>query len=95
MQFYHHARVDGLQKRNETSTYMEEHFVDRDDFLFFRSVEFAKRPKKFGPADSSNANARPILKMVERYHRNPSKAANENIAEITYNISEVSLPRFL
>ena len=89
MHFYHHARVDGLQKRNETPTYMEEHFLERDDFLYFRSIEFAKRPKKFGPADSSNANARPILKMVERYHRNRDKPANEDIAEVIFNISEV------
>ena len=61
MFFYHKARVDGLQRRNETPTYMEEHFVARDDFLYFRAVEFAKRPKKFGPADATTANARPIL----------------------------------
>ena len=61
MFFYDKARVDGLRRRNETPTYMEEHFVDRHDFLFFRAVEFAKRPKKFGPADATTANARPIL----------------------------------
>ena len=58
MVFYHEARDDGLQKRTETPTSMEEHFINRDDFLFYRFVEFGKRQKKFGPAE--NPAPRPI-----------------------------------
>lgn len=60
MMFYKEARVDGLSQRTETPTSMEEHFANRDDFLYYRYVEFGKRSKKFGPADS-NENNRPIL----------------------------------
>nr|KAG5712915.1 hypothetical protein BaRGS_007512 [Batillaria attramentaria] len=66
MLFFHEARVDGLEKRVETATEMTEHFIDRDDFLYYKHVIFGKRPKKFGPQESSapNANPRPIVKMV-------------------------------
>ena len=59
MIFYHEARYDGLNKRVETPTFMEEHFINRDDFLFYRAVDFGKRPKKFVPQDSQTA--RPII----------------------------------
>jgi hypothetical protein len=59
MYFYHNARVDGLKCREETPTEMVEHFVDRNNFLFFRKVVFDKRQKKFGPQDGDNY--RPIL----------------------------------
>ena len=52
MIFYDEARDDGLQKRIETPSSIEEHFVNRDDFLYYRSVDFGKRPKKFGPAET-------------------------------------------
>ncbi len=59
MIFYNDARVDGLQKRIETPTEMTEHFVNREDFLYYRRVEFKKREKIFGPAKSDNP--RPIV----------------------------------
>ena len=59
MIFYSEARVDGLMKRVEDPSQMTEHFTDREDFLFYRHVEFGKRPKKFGPAE--NTTPRPIL----------------------------------
>lgn len=59
MIFYHEARVDGLQKKVETPAGMVENFIDREDCLYYRNVEFGKRPKKFGPAE--NSTSRPIL----------------------------------
>lgn len=59
MVFFDEARVDGLQKRVETPNSMEEHYKDRDDFLFYRFVEFGKRAKRFGPAES--VTPRPIM----------------------------------
>lgn len=59
MIFYHEARVDGLHKRVETPTEITEHFISRDDFLFYRFIQFGKRTKKFGPAETSNI--RPIV----------------------------------
>jgi hypothetical protein len=53
MIFYNEARVDGLMKRVETPTEMTEEYTDRDDFLYYKHVDFGKRPKKFGPQDGS------------------------------------------
>lgn len=62
MFFYDEARVDGLVKRVETPTEMTEHYKNRDDFLYYKHVDFGKKPKKFGPQDgSSSAHVRPIL----------------------------------
>ena len=63
MIFYNEARVDGLQKRVETPTEMTETFIKREDFLYYRHVEFGKRAKKFGPAE--NSSHRPILVSLE------------------------------
>lgn len=61
MIFYHEARVDGLVKREETQTEMTEEYSNRDDFLFYKYVEFGKRAKKFGPQETSSAyKGRPI-----------------------------------
>ena len=58
MIFFNEARVDGLVKRVETPLSMTEYFIDRPDFLHYRHVEFGRREKKFGPAES--AIPRPI-----------------------------------
>lgn len=76
MYFYDEARVDGLVKRIETPTEMTEHFKNRDDFLYYKHVDFGKKPKKFGPQDGSTSqNHRPILvstylkvSLVRLYH---------------------------
>lgn len=60
MLFYDDARVDGLTKREETPASMEEHFVNRDDFLYYMHIEFGPKPKKVGPK-GEDANPRPIL----------------------------------
>ncbi|KAK7505575.1 hypothetical protein BaRGS_00003320 [Batillaria attramentaria] len=90
MLFFHEARVDGLEKRVETATEMTEHFIDRDDFLYYKHVIFGKRPKKFGPQESSapNANPRPIVKMVIKFRRNPAKIANDDVAEMVFLCAE-------
>ncbi|XP_077994789.1 dynein regulatory complex subunit 7-like [Glandiceps talaboti] len=88
MIFYNHARVDGLVKREETPTELTEHFINRDDFLFYRHVEFGKRQKKLEPAGSSSSNARPINKIVDKFHRNRAKPANEDVAERVFLIAE-------
>jgi len=65
MTFNHTARVDDLMKRIETPTEMTEHFKNRDDFLYYKHIEFGKKPKKFGPQDgTSSQNNRPILVRV-------------------------------
>ena len=59
MNFYNEARVDGLKQRVETPLNMMEYFQNRDDFLFYRYVQYGPKPKKFGPADE--VVQRPII----------------------------------
>ena len=56
-------RVDGLSKREESAAEMTEHFVNRDDFLYYRNVKFGVRQKKVQPA-TNEAHPRPILVSV-------------------------------
>lgn len=65
MIFFHHARVNGLERRLETPTEMTEHFKDREDFLFYRHIQFAPRTKTFGPA-SGGTSARDILVSIHK-----------------------------
>uniref|UniRef100_A0A8C6XB60 Dynein regulatory complex subunit 7 n=1 Tax=Naja naja TaxID=35670 RepID=A0A8C6XB60_NAJNA len=89
MEFYNETRVDGLQKRTETSQEMAEYFEGRLDFLSYRHAEFGKRLKKLTKKmATTESNARPILKITERFHRNPSKPADEDVAERIFLISE-------
>lgn len=48
MIFYYEVRVDGLVKREEIQIEMIEEYSNRDDFFFYKYVEFGKRVKKFG-----------------------------------------------
>ncbi|XP_060131880.1 dynein regulatory complex subunit 7 isoform X2 [Zootoca vivipara] len=89
MEFYSETRVDGLQKRVETPNDMEEYFEGRSDFLYYRHAEFGKRIKKAGNAAAiTESNARPILKITERFYRNPQKPADEDVAERIFSIVE-------
>nr|XP_008120536.2 PREDICTED: dynein regulatory complex subunit 7 [Anolis carolinensis] len=89
MEFYHETRVDGLEKRVETATDMTEYFVGRSDFLYYKHTEFGKRGKKVTTtATTTDSNARPVVKITERFHRNPSKPADEDVAELIFSILE-------
>ncbi|KAK7103521.1 dynein regulatory complex subunit 7-like [Littorina saxatilis] len=89
MVFFNTARVDGLYKRVETPTEMTEHYIDRDDFLYYKHVIFGRRPKKFVPQDeATTVNPRPIVKMVVKFKRNTESAANEDINEMVFLCSE-------
>lgn len=89
MLFYDEARVDGLVKRVECLTEMTEEYRNRDDYLYYKQVEFGKRTKKFGPQDGTGANnMRPIVKMVQKFNRNTKKSASEDIAELVFLVSE-------
>lgn len=40
MEFYHEARVDGLEKVELNPLFLKQHFQNRDDLLYYRSVVF-------------------------------------------------------
>ena len=60
MVFYNVARMDGLAKRVETPTEMTEHFVDRDDFLYYKHT----LPLADDPRCSAHKMGRPLLLLV-------------------------------
>ena len=54
--------MDGLAKREETPLEMTEHFLERDDFQYYRHVQYGKRQRKLEPASTlPSSNPRPIL----------------------------------
>ncbi|XP_069595703.1 dynein regulatory complex subunit 7 [Ranitomeya imitator] len=89
MVFYSEARLDGLQRREERPKEMLENFHNREDLLYYRHTTYGKRAKKVSIAGGpTEVNPRPILKILERFHRNSSKAANEDVAERIFLIAE-------
>ncbi|XP_066493846.1 dynein regulatory complex subunit 7 [Tiliqua scincoides] len=89
MEFYSETRVDGLRKRVETPQDMEEYFEGRSDFLNYRHTVFGPRARKHSNAfTAADTNARPILKITERFDRNPQKPADEDVAERIFSIVE-------
>ncbi|XP_012927064.1 dynein regulatory complex subunit 7 isoform X5 [Heterocephalus glaber] len=87
MEFYETARVDGLIKWEETPRTMTQYYQGRPDFLSYRHINFGPRFKKL-TLTSTESNPRPILKITERFSRNPAKPADEDVAERVFLISE-------
>ncbi|KAM5262838.1 dynein regulatory complex subunit 7 [Ctenodactylus gundi] len=87
MEFYETARVDSLMKREETPMTMTECYQGRTDFLSYRHVTFGPRVKK-ATSSSTESNPRPIVKITERFSRNPSKPADEDVEERVFLITE-------
>ncbi|XP_044116344.1 dynein regulatory complex subunit 7 isoform X1 [Neovison vison] len=87
MEFYETARVDGLIKREETPKTMTEYYQGRSDFLSYRHVDFGDRVKKLA-LNSAESNPRPMVKITERFSRNPAKPADEDVAERVFLIPE-------
>uniref|UniRef100_A0A480ZUJ5 Dynein regulatory complex subunit 7 n=1 Tax=Sus scrofa TaxID=9823 RepID=A0A480ZUJ5_PIG len=85
MEFYETARVDGLIKREETAKTMTEYYQGRPDFLSYRHVDFGPRVKKTA-LNSAESNPRPVVKITERFLRNPEKPADEDVAERVFMI---------
>nr|XP_027794968.1 dynein regulatory complex subunit 7 isoform X1 [Marmota flaviventris]XP_027794969.1 dynein regulatory complex subunit 7 isoform X1 [Marmota flaviventris] len=87
MEFYETARVDGLLKREETPKTMTEYYQGRPDFLSYRHINFGPRVKKLS-LNSADSNPRPTVKIIERFHRNPEKPADEDVAERVFLTTE-------
>ncbi|XP_031536503.2 dynein regulatory complex subunit 7 [Vicugna pacos] len=85
MEFYEKARVDGLIKREETPKTMTEYYQGRPDFLSYRHINFGPRVKKL-VLNNAESNPRPVVKITERFFRNPTKPADEDVAERVFLI---------
>jgi len=82
MHFYPEARNDGLYKRVDLPNKIIEYFQERDDRLNYRSVTFDSSK------DSEILEQRIIIKMAEKYDRNPDIPAHKDAAKKTYFVKK-------
>ncbi|XP_061695553.1 dynein regulatory complex subunit 7 [Syngnathoides biaculeatus] len=82
------ARVDGLVRRVDTPEEMTESFKGREDFLYYRRVLFDRSIHSPEETFEMDARERPLLKVLELFHRNPRKDANEDVAERVFVASQ-------
>ncbi|XP_070825277.1 dynein regulatory complex subunit 7 [Chaetodon trifascialis] len=82
------ARVDGLVRRVESPGEVTEVFKGRDDFLHHRHIVFDRRVQFTEAHVGADPGARPLQKVVERFHRNRSKPANEDVAERVFLLAQ-------
>ncbi|KAG9352618.1 hypothetical protein JZ751_021032, partial [Albula glossodonta] len=87
MEFYSHARPDGLAERQDFTSEMIERFEERPDFLYYRHVLFHKREGD-PPKGLEDHDHRHVKKIVDRFNRDQSKPANEDVAERVFLVSE-------
>uniref|UniRef100_A0A3B4ZE11 Dynein regulatory complex subunit 7 n=1 Tax=Stegastes partitus TaxID=144197 RepID=A0A3B4ZE11_9TELE len=78
---FSNARSDGLVRRKLTPHEMIETFEGRSDFLYYRH---GCTPKQFDKASSPSKKAR----VVERFHRNKSKPANNDVAKRIFLVAQ-------
>ncbi|XP_067012895.2 dynein regulatory complex subunit 7 [Anabrus simplex] len=86
MEFYSEARIDGLERLEMHPLYLTETFKGRRDRLFYRHVTFA--PRQRGTLAAMEGPRRVVLKLVEKFERDPSKKANDDIATKTFAIAD-------
>ncbi|CAG2060819.1 unnamed protein product, partial [Timema podura] len=83
MKFYHKARMDGMESIHMEPCHMTQHFKDREDFCYHRHVIFAPRDKTIAEGPK-----RTVLSLSEKYHRNPTKPADKDVAERVFAVAE-------
>lgn len=81
------ARVDGLVKRVLTPSEMEEHYVDRPDFMYYRHVTYEKLSKK-QLQQEGKGKLRQIVTVVDRFRPNPAIPPNNDMAQRTLLFAE-------
>ncbi|XP_076666325.1 dynein regulatory complex subunit 7-like isoform X2 [Andrena cerasifolii] len=83
--FYHVARTDGLSRLELHPHFLTQHFVDRDDFLYYRHVEFSlERSIRV----SHDIHFRYIWKITEKFNRDERVRASKNIAIREFAVGE-------
>ncbi|XP_035512918.1 dynein regulatory complex subunit 7 [Morone saxatilis] len=81
---FNSARADNLVRRMELPDEMTEIFEGREDFLYYRHTVFSRHIR----FSVFNPDLRPAQKVVERFHRNRSKPASEDVAERVFLITQ-------
>ncbi|XP_018394490.1 PREDICTED: dynein regulatory complex subunit 7 isoform X2 [Cyphomyrmex costatus] len=77
IEFYDNVQFDGLSRIEIGPLYLTQHYVDREDFVYYRHAEFL--------VDQDNTtvdvHSRHISKIIEKYHRNEDVPASKDMAE--------------
>ncbi|RKO85891.1 hypothetical protein BDK51DRAFT_18590, partial [Blyttiomyces helicus] len=81
MHFYPSARSDGILKRVEEPRKVIDYFTEREDGLVYRSVTYDNT------AEITSFRG-PIVKMTEKFARNPAVPAHEDPAKKTHFLKE-------
>ncbi|XP_008281441.1 coiled-coil domain-containing protein lobo homolog [Stegastes partitus] len=81
---FSNARSDGLVRRKLTPHEMIETFEGRSDFLYYRHVFFSQ----LDHVQLCNDQPLPIDRVVERFHRNKSKPANNDVAKRIFLVAQ-------
>ncbi|KAK2581699.1 hypothetical protein KPH14_002186 [Odynerus spinipes] len=85
LNFYGVVRLDGLSQIRMYPLRLTQHFVDREDLLYYRDVEFS--PEKGDPM-IEGIHFRNVQRIIEKYHRNESLPAHRDIAIREFAIAE-------
>ncbi|KAM6982042.1 dynein regulatory complex subunit 7 [Tautogolabrus adspersus] len=88
MEFNRAARVDDLVQRVESPGEMTEFFEGRNDLLYYRHAVFDRHVQFSKPDVFADQENRWLKKVVERFHRNSAKPANEDVAERVFLLVE-------
>ncbi|KAF5292280.1 hypothetical protein FQA39_LY03314 [Lamprigera yunnana] len=78
LSFYHRARYEGLSKILLDPLFLTEYFENAADKIYYRHIDFA--PRGSPPPGMIEGARRIAIKVVEKFHRDESKPASEDIA---------------
>ncbi|GLV40192.1 lost boys [Carabus blaptoides fortunei] len=84
MEFYYKVRKDGLEKLEVDTGFKKETYKNRFDKLYFRHIAF----KEEEPDGTLEGPKKTIASITEKFQRNPSKIAIEDIAERQFKIMQ-------
>ncbi|KZC06212.1 Coiled-coil domain-containing protein lobo like protein [Dufourea novaeangliae] len=92
LEFYHVARIDGLSRLEMHPNYLTQHFVDRDDFLYYSFNRLENRHAEFSQErnipSSNDIHYREISKILEEFNRNETVKASKDVAIREFAIGE-------
>ncbi|XP_024880776.1 dynein regulatory complex subunit 7, partial [Temnothorax curvispinosus] len=76
--FYDSAQFDGLSRIEIGPLYLTQHYVDREDLLYYRHAEFSV--DQDNTVTDGGVRSRRISKIIEKYHRNEKILACKDVA---------------
>ncbi|KYN17744.1 hypothetical protein ALC57_09957, partial [Trachymyrmex cornetzi] len=77
IEFYDSLQFDGLSRIEMGPLYLTQHYVDREDFVYYRHAEFLVEDH----TTVDDIHSRHISKIIEKYHRNEDIPASKDMAE--------------